>query len=303
MSKISVLVLAFNRADHVMESMKAIREYKPERLYLECDGARVHKAGEKEAVEATQKAMLDAVDWPCEVKTLFREENLGCANAVNDAITWFFSQEEYGIICEDDIILSLDFFKLCEDLLPRYAGEEKVMQIVAMNHSRRTDINNSYVYSYREDCWGWASWARAWKKMDMTMSAAPKVSCWFLIKKLGCFEGLMMKYYFTEAYHLIKQNKYNSWATRWMLSILVNEGLVIKPGPNLALNIGTDGGVHYGKNDKNPYAGEIIEKMIWPLQYNDDMFIDKKQAKFDAHNFWNVRLIGLNKIIKKFVKI
>ena len=300
--KIPILVLAFNRADHVAEAMKSIKEYQPERLYLECDGARARKAGEKEAVDETRQAMLDAVDWPCEVKTLFRDKNLGCANAVSDAISWFFSQEEYGIICEDDIILSPDFFKLCEDLLPRYAKEEKVMQIVAMNHSRRTDISNSYVYSYREDCWGWASWARAWKRMDMTMSAAPNLTYRFLIRKLGWFEGVMMKYYFTSAYRLIQENSFSSWATRWMLSVLVNDGLVIKPGINLAINIGMDGGAHYDKDDKNPYADLKIGNMEWPLVYNDSLKVEKKQARYDARDFWNVRMIGLIKKIRKLIK-
>lgn len=301
-NKIPVLVLAFNRADHIAESMNAIRAYKPKKLYLECDGPRAHKAGEKEAVEATRKAMLDAIDWPCDVKTLFREENLGCANAVNDAITWFFNQEEYGIICEDDIVLSQDFFKLCEALLPRYANEEKVMQIVAMNHSGRTDINNGYVYSNREDCWGWASWARAWKKMDMTMSAAPKLTYRLLIKKLGWFEGVMMKYYFTSGYRLVQENRFNSWATRWMLSVLVNDGLVIKPGVNLAINIGMDGGAHYEKGDKDPYADLTVESMEWPLVYNDTFKVDWKQSRYDANDFWNVRMIGLKKKIRKLIK-
>ena len=157
--KIPVLVLAFNRADHVAEAMKAIREYKPDRLYLERDGPRGHKEGEREAVEETRQTMLDAVDWPCEVKTLFREENLGCAKAVYDAITWFFEQEEYGIICEDDIILGKDFFRLCEDLLPRYKDEERVMEISARNQSLRTDINNTYVYAQCFHCWGWGHMA------------------------------------------------------------------------------------------------------------------------------------------------
>ena len=132
--KVPILVLAFNRADHVEQAMLAIKEYKPERLYLECDGPRVHKQGEKEAVEATRKAMLDAIDWPCEVRTLFRQENLGCANAVYGAITWFFEQEEYGVIIEDDVVVGQDFFRLCEILLPRYKNDERVMEISAENH-------------------------------------------------------------------------------------------------------------------------------------------------------------------------
>ena len=144
--KVPILVLAFNRADHVEQAMLAIKEYKPERLYLECDGPRVHKQGEKEAVEATRKVMLDAIDWPCEVKTLFREENLGCANAVYGAITWFFEQEEYGVIIEDDVVVGQGFFRLCEILLPRYKNDERVMEISAENHYP-DHLNNNTSYN------------------------------------------------------------------------------------------------------------------------------------------------------------
>lgn len=301
MKKLPVLVLAFNRADHVSESMKAIREYKPEKLYLECDGARVHKLGEKEAVEATRKAMLDAVDWPCEVKTLFREENLGCAHAVNDAITWFFEQEEYGVIVEDDIVLSQDFFKLCEDLLPRYKDEEKIMEISARNQSYRTEINNTYVYAQCYHCWGWATWRRAWMKMDMTMSATKRMTIPYLVKRLGWFRGIMMYHYFKSGYKNL--TTFNSWATRWYMSILDNDGLVIVPGVNLALNIGMDGGAHYEKDDKDPYADLMLGRMEWPLVYNDDFKPDKLQKKADNKDFIRVRIGGGKKKILKFKKI
>lgn len=295
MSKIPVLVLAFNRADHVIEAMKAIREYQPERLYLECDGARPHKAGEKEAVEETRKAMLDAVDWPCEVKTLFRDENLGCANAVYGAISWFFKHEDYGIICEDDIILSPDFFRLCEDLLPRYKEEDKVMEISARNESFRTDISNTYVYSQCYHCWGWSTWRRAWDKMDMKMSAAPKLSIPYLVKRLGLFRGVMMKHYFVSAYHSLPN--FNSWATRWYLSILANDGLVICPGVNLALNIGMDSGAHYESGDENPFEGLTLERLHWPIKYNDCFTPDETQKCYDSKGFAKMRYIGLKKKI------
>lgn len=298
--KLPVLVLAFNRADHVEQAMKAIQEYKPERLYLECDGARKHKNGEQEAVEATRKAMLSMVDWPCEVKTLFREENMGCAHAVFDAISWFFKHEEYGIIVEDDIVLSQDFFKLCEDLLPRYKDVDKIMEISAQNRSYRTDIPNSYVYSLCYHCWGWATWKRAWKKMDMEMSAVKDLSVSKLITKFGIFQGLMMYKYFKDAYNNLAT--FNSWATRWFLSIYDNDGLVICPGVNLAINIGMDGGAHYEKGDENPFAKLKCGKISWPLQYNDIVKQDKKQKLFDIMEFYHVRYIGLKKIIKNKLK-
>lgn len=288
--KLPILILAFNRADHVRQAMKAIKVYQPERLFLECDGPRKHKIGEQEAVEATRKAMLDAIDWPCEVKTLFREENLGCANAVNDAITWFFQNEEFGIIIEDDVIVSQDFFKLCEDLLPRYVHEDRIMQISARNHSYRTDIDNTYVYTQCMYCWGWATWRRAWKKMDMTMSATNNISLLYLTKRLGLFRGLKMLANFKQGYkHL---DTFSSWATRWYLSILAHDGLVICAGPNLALNIGMDGGAHYEKGGKDHYADLKLGSIKWPLVYNDRFSPDKKQKNCESRDYLRIKILG-----------
>ena len=152
--KLPVIVLAFNRADKVAEAMKPIRDYKPDRIYLECDGARDHKIGEREEVKATRQAMLDAIDWSCEIRTLFRDENLGCANAVYDALTWFFQQEEYGIIVEDDVVLAPDFFTMCEILLPMYKNNNHIMHISAENHSGIYGSSNSYLFVKRPLVWG-----------------------------------------------------------------------------------------------------------------------------------------------------
>lgn len=300
MAKLPILILAFNRPDHVAKALKAIREYKPDRLYLSCDGAREHKPGEIEIVAETRQAMINAIDWPCKIMTLFRERNLGCANAVYEAISWFFEHEEYGIICEDDIILSQDFFRLCELLLPRYKNEDRVMEISARNTSSRTDISNTYVYSQCYHCWGWATWRRAWLKMDMKMNSAPKISCFFLIKRLGIFRGLLMKYYFMKAYRSLPN--FNSWATRWYLSIMANDGLVICPGVNLALNIGMDNGTHFNKNDINPFPNLKLQYLSWPLRFNDTFIPDVKQLRYDNKSFMKVRLIGIRKIFNKIKK-
>ena len=297
MNKIPILILAFNRADHVVRMMESIKSYRPNKLYLECDGPREHKEGEKNAVLETRQAMLNAIDWPCEVKTLFRKKNFGCANAVYDAISWFFKNEEYGIIVEDDIVLSQDFFKLCEELLPRYANEDRIMEISARNQSYRTDINNTYVYAQCYHCWGWASWRRAWKHMDMTMTAANNISIAFLIKRLGFFRGCMMFYYFKSAHKHI--TTFNSWATRWYLSILYKDGLVIVPGVNLALNIGMDGGAHYEKNNEDPYADLKLGNLEWPIIFNDNLILDKKQKNADSKDFLKVRLYGLRRKFNK----
>ncbi len=295
--KIPILVLAFNRADYVVEVMKAIREYQPENLYLACDGPRDSKSGERELVDATRRAMLNAVDWNCRVQTLFQKNNLGCALAVTQAITWFFKHEEYGIIIEDDVLISQDFFKLCEVLLPKYSNQDVLMEISAQNHSQRSDIPDTYVYAQCYHCWGWATWRRAWERMDMSMSAAKNISIFYLFKRLGLFRGAMMYYYFKSAYRNIET--FSSWATRWYLSILNYDGLVLCPGVNLAINIGMDSGTHYKQKDENPYAYLKIGTLSWPIKYNDTLKADRLQYHYDNRDFLRVRWIGLKKKLKR----
>ena len=298
--KLPVLILAFNRPDLVKKTMYPIRKYLPERLYLACDGPRSNKEGEEDLVLTTRKVMLDAVDWPCEVKTLFRQNNLGCAQAVYEAISWFFKHEEFGVIIEDDVIVGVDFLKFCEDLLPRYANEDRIMEISAENHSGRSDMNNSYVYSQFFLCWGWATWRRAWQRMDMSMSAVNRLSAYYFINRLGFFRGLMMRYYFKTAYNHIES--FTSWATRWYLSILAHDGLVICPGANLAINIGMSGGEHYQSKDNNPYKDLKIGNMEWPLLYNDKLEAERLQRKYDSRDFLRIRMFGLKNKLKNGIR-
>ena len=115
--KTAVLFLVFNRPNTTRQVFEAIRQAKPPRLYVAADGPREGKLGEVECVEEV-RTIVTAVDWPCEVKTLFRDKNLGCKEGVSSAITWFFEQEEQGIIIEDDCLPHLDFFSFCESLIP-----------------------------------------------------------------------------------------------------------------------------------------------------------------------------------------
>lgn len=289
--KIPVLVIAFNRPERVKKVLDAIGNYQPSRLYLACDGPRSGIKGEDLLVAQTKKVMLLSINWDCDIYTLFRDKNLGCKNNVYNAISWFFENEEYGVIIEDDVVVSTDFFTLCEELLPRYVYTEKVMEISAENYSGRQDVRNTYVYSQCFHIWGWATWRRAWEKMDLNMSQYHRLSISFLIKRLGVFRGFMMNYYFTKMKENVKIA--TTWDTQWFWSILANDGFVIVPGVNLAVNIGMTEGTHYKKNARNPYSMLKIDQFNWPLVFNDDFLIDKKQKFYDNIDFLRIRWFGL----------
>jgi hypothetical protein len=118
--------LLFNRIDTTRQVFQAIRKAKPTRLYIASDGARISKIGEDVEVFEVRKYILDNIDWHCNIKPVFRKENLGCKLAPYSAITWFFEYEPEGIILEDDCLPALSFFQFCDELLERYRENEKI---------------------------------------------------------------------------------------------------------------------------------------------------------------------------------
>lgn len=89
---VPILLVIFNRPDTVAKVMGVLRKIKPKYLYVAADGPRATRPDERSKTEAAREIAI-SIDWSCEVKTLFREENMGCRRAVSGAIDWFFEHD------------------------------------------------------------------------------------------------------------------------------------------------------------------------------------------------------------------
>ena len=87
MYDIPILFIFFNRLEVAQKTFERIREVRPSRLYLAQDGFRKEK-GEPEAIKILhiRQTILSMIDWDCEVKTLFRESNVGCGMGVKSLV-------------------------------------------------------------------------------------------------------------------------------------------------------------------------------------------------------------------------
>lgn len=87
-----ILFLVFNRPDTTQVVFDRIREIMPSRLYVAADAPREGRMEEAKRCEEV-KAIIEQVDWPCSVKKLYRDKNLGCKRAISSAISWFLSRK------------------------------------------------------------------------------------------------------------------------------------------------------------------------------------------------------------------
>lgn len=285
MLKTPILFLIFNRPDTTQKVFEQIREQKPKYLFVSADGARPDKTGEAELCEQTRK-IIEQVDWDCEVKTLFRDNNLGCKKAVSEGITWFFDNVEEGIILEDDCLPSDSFFRFCEENLEKYRHDNRIMHISGENPLDMEFGNSSYYFSLIPHIWGWASWRRAWKLYDVEFQHFD----YFIENNIiqNIFEQKEAQKYWNKIFSRVKNGEINTWDYQWTYALFVNNGLSIVPNKNMVSNIGFghDEAAHTSENAKcaDRKAFEISEIK------HPEFIIPEKQAvasilkeRYDIH--------------------
>ena len=244
MSKLPVLLIVFNRPETTERVFEAVRGYAPERLYIAADGPRPGKADA--AGCAAVRKIFSRVDWPCEVRTRFREKNLGCREAPPDAVGWFFEQEEEGVILEDDCLPSPDFFRFCGEMLARYRNDERIMMIAGTCYFGRRLNPEDYTFSRFTWTWGWASTRKAWRNFDLEMRDFPDFMQSGKIRELLPGHPFMQWRYLRVFRKCYEKSPYfyDVWDWMWTYAVLKNRGLCIVPNCNLISNIGDLGATH-----------------------------------------------------------
>jgi hypothetical protein len=301
----AVLFIVFNRPETTIQVFEAIRKARPTRLYIAADGPRENVPGEGEKCEEV-KQIATAVDWVCEVRTLFRDTNLGCGQGPCTAITWFFEHESEGIILEDDCLPSPSFFPFCEELLVKYRDDTRVMEIGGNNLEEEVNREDEYSFGFSNHIyiWGWATWKRAWKFHDFYMNHYKE------IKEKGYLHESFDSIYERDFYQYVFEKMYKGdartnsqsiWDYQWQFACKINSGLVIVPNRNLVINLGFG---QHATNTLNP-AGVghdlKLEAMEFPIKYPEFMMSNNLR---DRQVFREVSTSSLSRVkshIKNFI--
>lgn len=278
-----ILFIVFNRPEVTSKVFEQIRSIRPKQLFISADGPRLNVDTDYEKCSLVKKIVSD-VDWDCEVKTLFRDENLGCGLAVSSAIDWFFENIDKGIILEDDCLPSLSFFEFCNEMLTLYENDPAIMH-VSGNYYGKHKSTQSYFFSKLPFIWGWATWKRAWNNYDFNIKYISPEQKDDIIS--SAFEDNVIIDYWSKTlndFHL-KPVSY-TWDYQWFLAIWKNNGFVIQPSKNLVENIG------FGEDAthttlKEHHLGKVKSNSLKISKYPHKIEINKTVQK-NNFNFYFV---------------
>lgn len=261
----AVLLVVFNRPEHTARAFARIREMQPPKLYVAADGPRAGRADEAERCAAVRR-IATAVDWPCELHTLFQPENRGCKLGVAGGIDWFFAHEEEGIIIEDDILPDPTFFRYCDTLLERHRGDERVALISGANLvPAALPGGASYRASRYLHIWGWASWRRAWSKYDVTAAGwgTPAARRKLHDTLNGRSDAIR---YWAGQFDAVAAGRIDTWDYQWILAAWLNDMVALMPDRNLIENIGFGAdATHTVGEPTGAFAAMRIAPMTFPL--------------------------------------
>lgn len=301
--KTPVAFIIFNRSDTTERVFAEIAKAKPPTLLVIADGPRADHPEDNEKCSAA-RAIIDRVDWDCEVLKNYSDINLGCKHRISTGLDWVFDTVEKAIILEDDCLPHPTFFRFCEELLEKYRDDERIMHISGTNVLVNNSKSNTYYFSNRTEIWGWATWRRAWKYYDVNISFWPTLkNTGYISNMFPGLNGMIFEALYDDAYN----NKIDTWDIQWTLCRLVN-GLGIFPMVNLISNVGYGKDGTHTKNKHDSRANAPTGEMFFPLEHppchivNTEM--DEKLSKVIAkNNYYYIIKIILNNISNYISKL
>jgi hypothetical protein len=259
-----VAFLIFNRPDTTSRVFAEIARARPPKLLVIADGPRAEVAGEAEKCRAT-RAIIERVDWECEVLKNYSDVNLGCGRRPATGLSWVFDQVNEAIVLEDDCVPHPTFFRFCEELLEKYRDDERVMHISGDNFLSQKRSPFSYSFSRYSLSWGWATWRRAFRYFDF------EIKCWPTLRETSWLMDILQHPRAVEHWKKVFEKTYNEkdnaniWDFQWLFTVWERRGLAILPDVNLVANIGFREDATHTKDEKQRLANLPTAEMKFPL--------------------------------------
>lgn len=268
----------------------------PHVLYVFQDGAR--ESNESDAVKCAEvRRVVEELTegTQAQVHKKYSEKNLGCGPGPYAAMSWFFENEEKGIILEDDINPHPLFFSYMDDLLERYKNNETVGMVTAHNLQRYYSKRNSYYFTYEmAGTLGWGTWRRVWKKFDFDIpfneALLDEAFRGYGIPKL-CRKRYL-GYYNT----WLSGDRHDCWDYQFDYYLLVNHYLNARANSCLTSHEGNDEDATHSGFSNPGYKMEVNASLFEPISHPDSVTVDasvkRRMLKKEIH-------LILNRIMKR----
>jgi len=231
-----IALFVYKRPEHTRQTIAALRE---NLLAADSDLVVFSDAPRSEvdmSAVAEVRQLLASLDGFKSITVIERTQNLGLANSIIDGVNMLCSKYGRVIVVEDDLVTSPYFLTYMNDGLRCYENDDDVVSIHGYIYPTGEKLPETF-FLRGADCWGWATWARAWQHFDADGARLLKALKVQKLTRLFDFDNA------TNYVSMLESQiagKNDSWAIRWYASAFLLNKLTLYPGISLVQNIGTD---------------------------------------------------------------
>lgn len=259
---VPVLIICYKRSVNVCELLNSLCAQGVSRVYIAIDGSKDSDSSISHSIESQSNEITKAFN--VELSVWKREINLGPAVSVITAIDWFFSNENAGIILEDDLVISSQLLPYFAFMLKRFESNLDVMMISGTQFVNSQNLEEFQWTSYPV-IWGWATWSDRWKLYRDQLSYLDQIK----VHRKGKEE----RFWKTGLRRCVSGIQ-DAWDIPLAVSQLNSGRKTILPPVNLVSNQGAD-----------EYAGNTVID-TWPLSMEIyKLPEDYSQLSLDVNNF------------------
>ena len=293
---VPILILSFNRPLLIKKQLKLLEKLNPKELYIFSDGPRKEISSDFAKVNECRKLFNEKISWDCKIKFKFEKKNKGCGLGVSNAISWFFSEVDEGIIIEDDCMIDKSFFPFAEEMLHLYRNDPKIAGITA-DYKLSSSNTNNYGFIPFSLIWGWATWKRSWEGYSLNLEEFKNGEIPNLIKNMPKNQK---KFWIKNFEKIISEKIPHTWDFQFSYLVMKREQKFICPHTNLISNLGFTLDATHTKNPFNEFAELKTGKIYKPYQMEIN---DSKYSKYLSTNcfIYKSRLRKLFNYLKSFI--
>ncbi len=242
-----VVLFVFNRPAHTKKTIEALLANEGASqtdVIVYSDGAKHPE--QVEAVNEIRHYVAQLTGFKS-VTLRAQNQNIGLANSIISGVTDVVNTHGVVIVMEDDLVTSPYFLRYMNEGLALYQNDEKVASIQGFMYPHNATLPETF-FIKGADCWGWATWKRAWNHFEPDSHTLLKQLKHHRLEKKFDLDGA---YPYTIMLKNQSLGRIQSWAIRWHASLFIKGLVSLYPSQTLVHNIGMDGqGTHKDSSDQ-----------------------------------------------------
>lgn len=230
----SALIIAYRRKEQVHRIITILLEAGVNKIYLALDSV----DGSDSVAHAESELLFNSLlelrkNSNFEILIAKHSENVGCSAAVLSACEWFFSNEEYGLVLEDDCIPSVDFVTFANSARIMIEQYPNLWVACGTQFAPSRLIEDSWCASRYALIWGWATSRTKWEVIFDSIKNPRRIDS-------SCLVNTIERQYWNAGLRRSSLGIVDAWDNVLVSQMIARGAQAILPHASLVSNVGYD---------------------------------------------------------------